>query len=296
MALFALVVWATCVAAEPERRKVLDLGGREIEVVIEAGALDLSRDEVFGWVEAQSRAVGAYFGRFPVERARVRVRPVSGARTGGGVMYAGDPPRVQINVGAGCTLSVLERSWVLTHELTHLALPDQRDEHRWLEEGLATYVEPWVRVQQGQITAEQVWRELVEGLPKGLPGPGDRGLDHTHTWGRTYWGGALFFFLADLEIRRRTSDERGIRDALRGVTAAGLDAATKGSIADVLATGDTAVGHGVLAAQYAAMKDAPYSVDLDAIWRDLGVRLEGGTITYDDTAPRASTRRAMSAL
>jgi len=287
--------WLFSVAwAAPQERRVIVLEGGQIEVVVEAGDLDLSRDEVFAWVEAQSRAVGAYFGRFPVKRARVNVRPTSGGRTGGGVMYAGSEPRVKLSVGEHCTADTLRRSWVLTHELTHLALPDQEARHEWLEEGLATYVEPWARVKQGQISSDQVWRELVEGLPNGLPREGDRGLDRTHTWGRTYWGGALFFFLADLEIRRRTGDDMGIRDALMGISAAGLNASNTGSIAAVLGAGDEAVGHPVLAEQYAAMREAPNPVDLDAIWRDLGVNYRSGSVTFDDAAPRAATRRAMS--
>ena len=76
-------------------------------------------------------------------------------------------------------------------------------EHHWIEEGLATYVEPIARAQAGQFSVKLVWRDLVVGLPRGLPQPGDRGLDFTPTWGRTYWGGALFCLLADIEIRKR---------------------------------------------------------------------------------------------
>ena len=68
---------------------------------------------------------------------------------------------------------------------------------------------------------ETVWRELVDGLPKGLPAAGDRGLDNTHTWGRTYWGGALFCLMADVEIHQRTNNRYGLQDALRGILGAG---------------------------------------------------------------------------
>ena len=58
-------------------------------------------------------------------------------------------------------------------------------------------------------------------MPKGLPAAGDRGLDYTPTWGRTYWGGALFCLLADIDIRKRTSNRFGLQDALRAIVAAG---------------------------------------------------------------------------
>ena len=62
---------------------------------------------------------------------------------------------------------------------------------------------------------------FMDGLPKGLPAPGDRGLDNTHTWGRTYWGGALFCLVADVEIHHRTNNRYGLQDALRGIVRAG---------------------------------------------------------------------------
>ena len=45
---------------------------------------------------------------------------------------------------------------------------------------------------------------IIEAFVTGLPEPGDEGLDYTHTWGRTYWGGATFCLLADVRIRRET--------------------------------------------------------------------------------------------
>jgi hypothetical protein len=58
-------------------------------------------------------------------------------------------------------------------------------------------------------------------MRQGLPEVGDRGLDLTHTWGRTYWGGALFCLAADVEIRRRTGNTMGLQDALRAINKAG---------------------------------------------------------------------------
>jgi hypothetical protein len=80
----------------------------------------------------------------------------------------------------------------MTHELVHLAISSLPDEHHWLEEGLATYVEPIARSQDGQLPATNVWHGMLAGMPEGQPRRGDHGLDETHTWGRTYWGGAMF--------------------------------------------------------------------------------------------------------
>jgi len=88
--------------------------------------------------------------------------------------------------------------------MTHFAFPSVAENHHWIEEGISTYVEPIARVQAKHLDANEMWFELVRDLPQVLPGRGDRGLDHTHTWGRTYWGGALYCLLADVQIRRET--------------------------------------------------------------------------------------------
>ena len=116
-----------------------------------------------------------------------------------------------------------------------------------MEEGLATYVEPIARAQAGELSVHKVWGDLVRGLPQGLPRDGDRGLDHTPTWGRTYWGGALFYLLADVEIRRRTDNRRGLQDALRAIVAAGGNIARYWPVEKVLAAGDKGTGTQVLA-------------------------------------------------
>src|SRR5207249_11869616 len=139
-------------------------------------------------------------------------------------------------------------------EMVHLAFPLVDDTHRWLAEGMATYIEPIGRMRTGIISPERVWSDLVKNLPDGLPKPGDRGLNHTHTWGRTYWGGALFCLLADIEIRRRTQGRRGLVDALRGILAAGGNDQTDWSIERALHEGDRAVGVPVLEELYRTMK------------------------------------------
>jgi hypothetical protein len=67
-----------------------------------------------------------------------------------------------------------------------MALPSLPDESHWLEEGIASYVEPIARDQANQLPVEQVWAGMVRGMPQGEPRPGDKGLERTHTWGRTY--------------------------------------------------------------------------------------------------------------
>jgi hypothetical protein len=182
---------------------------------------------------------------------------------------------------------------MMTHEMVHLAFPSVPDEHHWIEEGLATYVEPIARVRIGNMRAQNAWADVVRDLPQGLPEPGDRGLDHTPTWGRTYWGGALFCLLADVEIHRRTANANGLEDALRGILRAGGSISADWDLERALETGDRAIGVPVLQELYGQMKAAPHPVDLDQLWKQLGIERRGSTVVFHDDAPLAAVRKAI---
>ena len=198
-------------------------------------------------------------------------------------------------VGANTTADDLASDWMLTHEMVHLTFPSMADQHHWIEEGIAVYVEPIARIQAGQFSASRMWFELVRDMPKGLPRSGDQGLDHTHTWGRTYWGGALFCFLADIEIRKQTQNKKGLQDALRGILNAGGDMREDWELEKALAAGDHAVGGEVLQKLYSQMKDSPMQVDLDSLWKQFGIRMENGSVQFQDDAPLANIRKAITA-
>src|SRR5207249_10352931 len=142
-------------------------------------------------------------------------------------------------------------------EMVHLAFPLVDDTHRWLAEGMATYIEPIGRMRTGIISPERVWSDLVKNLPDGLPKPGDRGLDHTHTWGRTYWGGALFCLLADLQIRTETGGRSSLETALRGALAAGGDVRATWTLDEMLKAADRATGVDALTGLHEPLGPAP---------------------------------------
>lgn len=267
--------------------------GSELTVAFAPGALDLPRERVLEWVRSSAGAVAAYYGRFPAASARLLIVPRAGRGVGAGRAWAYRGAALRVAIGQQTNAADLARDWVLVHEMIHLAFPSVPERHHWIEEGLASYVESIARAQAGQLSPETVWAELVAGLPKGLPQPGDQGLDRTPTWGRTYWGGALFCLLADVEIRRRTANRLGLQHALRAILAAG-NMESSFALEPLLEIGDRAAGVPVLAELYAAMKDRPALVDLDALWHRLGVRPEGRGVRLDETAPEAAIRRAIT--
>ena len=210
-----------------------------------------------------------------------------------GKALGGGGATVLLQTAPGTDLDDPAFDWQAAHEMVHLAVPEMSRAQIWLTEGLATYIEPLARSMTGELRPESVWRDLVRGLPQGLPGPGDRGLDRTHTWGRTYWGGALFAFLADLEIRKATNGQRSLAMALQGVLREGGDARVFWPVERFVSTCDRALGKPILTDLYHRMADRPVDVDLNALWRELGVSVSNGRVTFDDRAPLAAIRRRM---
>jgi predicted metalloprotease with PDZ domain len=132
-------------------------------------------------------------------------------------------------------------------------------------------------------------------MEKGEPEAGDKGLNQTHTWGRTYWGGALFCLAADVEIRTRTHGKASLEDGLRAVLEAGGNIAVSWTIDHLLDVADQATGTTVLHETYEklAMHSAP--VDLPTLWRRLGVTAVGEDgVTFDDNAELAWVRKLMT--
>ena len=119
---------------------------------------------------------------------------------------------------------------------------------------------------------------------EGLPQAGDQGLDNTPTWGRKYWGGAIFCLLADIEIRKRC-----VASACRTRCAACSPPAaimSRTGRSRILATADKAVGVDVLTRLHNEMGPKPVTPDLAALWRDLGLKRVGEDIEFDDSAAR----------
>jgi hypothetical protein len=269
-------------------------GPSRADVVIGPDLAPLTRSDVVAWVKSAVDSITAYYERPFVDRVLVIVIPGTPANPTRGVTLGDTGPAVLVRAASGLTVAGTRDDWVVTHELLHVSQPSLGREHSWLSEGMATYVEPIVRARAGLVSPEKFWGDLVEALPQGLPEAGDQGLERTQTWGRTYWGGALFCLAADVAIRERTGNARSFDDALRAVVATGAGVETYWSIQRFLEVGDRGTGTGVLEELYRSMALAPGTVDLAVMWQRLGVIVEAGHVRFDEHAPLAAIRRAIT--
>ena len=288
--LAALMLAASGIASTAEE---LAVQGARLHVDFDRNAFAGGATPILEWVRRSAGIVSHYYGRFPAPSLTVRLVPQEGEGVHGGKTFANPDAYIRVQLGREVTPAQLLNDWVLVHEMTHLALPDTGEEHAWLSEGIATYVEGVARVQAGNRSEADVWAEELGAMPRGLPQPGDRGLDRTHTWGRTYWGGAMFCLLADVDIRRRTRLRFGLQDALRAVLRESGGLSTDWPIERVLRSGDAAVGTRTLEDLYAQMKGTPVAPDLSSLWRELGVLPEGESVKLTDDAPLAAVRHAI---
>ena len=272
----------------------LRAGASIIEVAIADGPIDVGRTAVLAWIQKAVSAVEAYYGRFPVPVVRIEVQPVEGRESVfSGVTWGRVPALTKISVGEHVTQAGLDADWVMTHELVHLAFPSVPRRHHWIEEGLSTYIEPLARLHLKQILEDLFWRDMIRDMPQGLPKEGDRGMDNTHTWGRTYWGGAIYCLHAEIAIRQRTSNKKGLQQALRGILEKVGSIQEDAELATVLEAGDKATGTAVLTELYGRVKDQPEIMHLDDLWKSLGVSWRDGHVSYNDTAKLAAIRRAI---
>jgi hypothetical protein len=273
----------------------LSVQGANLCVFIDDPAMLLQRPVLREWIDRSARIVAGYYGRFPVPLVVLKIDADSGGGVRGGRTTNESGLLIQVSVGRETTAGGLADDWVLVHEMVHLALPELGRRHHWLEEGLATYVEGIARAQYGNRDISDVWAEYRHSMPMGLPRAGEGGMDQTPTWGRTYWGGALYCLQADIAIRQQTGNRLGLQAALRGIVNETGGYRAERDIDDVLRIGDAATGTHVLQDLYREVKATAMTPDLELLWTRLGVPKDPKTAPFDDHAPLAAIRIAITA-
>jgi predicted metalloprotease with PDZ domain len=278
------------------RQSHVDVPGPGLDVVLLGAPLAMGDAAVLAWVKDAATCVARLYGGFPAQ-ATIFVIPVRGADEvvfGRVMSLAGGS--VVLLFGTETKPASEHSDWVVVHELSHLGTASLVGEAHWLEEGLATYYEPILRERAGWMTEADLWKHFVDQMPRGEPQAGDPpSLEERDDIDSTYWGGALFCMLADLEIRKASHGGKSLDDVMRAVHDRLGDATHGTRLVDFLRVGDEATGTRGLASVHAHFATAGEPVDLQAIWRSLGVVVaaDGSVILHDD-APLAAVRHAIA--
>ena len=141
-----------CLAATAgEMTSSLLIGNARIDMVIEPTSPYPPAKDIFRWVKSASESVTNYYGRFPVPRVLIRITPFEGRGVADGMTFGDRGWRITLRVGSDTSPAEFASDWMLTHEMVHLAFPSVDEKHHWIEEGIATYVEPVVRQNSGRL-------------------------------------------------------------------------------------------------------------------------------------------------
>jgi hypothetical protein len=105
----------------------------------------------------------------------------------------------------------------------------------------------------------------------------------------------MFCLVADVEIRRKTENRKGLQDALRAIVASGGTIDKEWPLLKVLDIGDMATGTTVLVDMYNQWKDKPTTVDLENMRVELGIRRSGTDgVELAPRAPLSTIRDAIT--
>jgi len=275
--------------------RTIDMPGGRIDGAIGKGQRGVRDEDLLAWIREGASDVVSLLGRFPVSRVQVIVASGGPYAIGSAVTMGMGGASIFVVVGERAGKADLLRDWVMTHEMLHVAFPNMGSRQRWMEEGLSTYFEPLLRARRGRYEPQKMWAEFVRAMPQGLPRDGDQGLDHTFTWGRRYWGGAMFWLHVDVEIRRRTEGARSLDDVLRAIFMAGGNVALRWDVARLASVAESATGTTALREIYDDWSGKAIAPDLGALWSSLGVRSDKTErVTFDDSAPLAAIRRGLT--
>jgi hypothetical protein len=265
-------------------------GDPELTLAVPPGLLKIAPEQIAAWVSAVAEGNRRFWRRSPAKGGLVVLIPTPrGGVPFGRVLSLGGAV-VTVLVGETATNKELYDDWVLVHEFIHLGSPLMRDTGAWLNEGFATFYEPVLRTRAGWKSEDDVWREWMSSMPRGMPAMTDIGLENAGRGG-IYWGGAMFVLMAEIESLKASGGKVGFSDCLRTILAEGGDVTTKWPTMKFLDRCDALLGKTVIAPLAKQHIEKGSAVDLDQLWKRLGVSMaEGGDIHYDDKAELAWLR------
>lgn len=271
----------------------------QLSLALPGDVLQLAPATLRAWVLAVAESNRRFWDRSPAQGGLVILVPSDrGGVPFGRVMSLGGSV-VTVLVGKQATAAEVYDDWVLVHEFLHLGSPLMRDTGAWLNEGIATFYEPVLRARAGWKPEDDVWREWLSQMPRGVPAMTEIGLQNAGRGG-IYWGGALFVLMAEIDSLKASGGKIGFSDCLRSVLAAGGDATVRWPTRQLLQHCDDLLGSPVLlplADKHIAQGSnlgsnlGGSATGLSQIWDRLGVALTAdGEVRYDDSAELAWLR------
>src|SRR5882724_3884503 len=78
---------------------VVAVAGAKLNIAFAPGELDLGEDKIIAWVARCAEIIGKYYGRYPVDTARILVIPMDGAGVQRGTSFGFRGAALKVNIG-----------------------------------------------------------------------------------------------------------------------------------------------------------------------------------------------------
>lgn len=289
---------AGAILSSPLERVVV--AGNSVRLGILGDGWTLDRAVLRHWIAEVTRTIALLWGEFPVAQTQVLLLPSDGDDVGFGSATRGGGPAVTITVGRFISERDLMNDWTAFHEFIHLGIPHLPRADSWLDEGLATYYEPILRVRAGLLSARTAFERLHDGFQRGRGSQTGRtvraesaAMFNTYAFWAVYWSGAAIAMITDVELRSGPGG-RSLDTQMRRMRDCCL---TEGkswnadALLDATALGGDAPDLGAVAARTLDRTDFP---ELDTTYARLGLRFDAaGHLLTRPGDPGAELRIAL---
>ncbi|RXE85007.1 hypothetical protein [Pseudoalteromonas sp. A757] len=127
-----------------------------------------------------------------------------------GSVQRGKPDAILLQVKRFTSSRVLIKDWTLYHEIAHLYHPLLDHSDFWLAEGLATYLQNVIMLENDIFSVDEFRTRLISGLSRGVKNTrlnkGSLKAVSEQMWSlkaqqRVYWSGVAFFIEAEIALQ-----------------------------------------------------------------------------------------------
>lgn len=293
----------------------IQLPGGVLRVAALTNGEDRQRDELVAWLHRVGQALLTAYGRLPLADVQIWLVSVDNFSIAGrfaaflhpGAVLGGESARgqgnaLQLDVDPRRPEQEFDEDWTAVHELSHLLHPYLGDRGSWLGEGLATYYQNVLRARGGLLTPKQAWQRLASGFQRSQAGPYAETLEQAaadmgrnHAFLRVYWSGAAYWLTVDAELRRASGGKLTLDTALSRYRECCLPAYREWKPEEFVAKLDGVLRVHVFTQHYREFARMTRFPDWQAAFARLGVRAGEDSVSFDDSAPDAEIRQAITA-
>lgn len=281
----------------------LDLPDSRMRVALVDGPrTELDRQKIVDWLSVAGRDVAGVGGRFPNPEFQVIVQPVESRGRSPvpfGYVIRDGGEAVRFFVDAHRSLDDYLADWTATHEFSHLLLPYVRSREKWVSEGFASYYQNVLLARRGVYGETEVWKRLHRSFSKAAEirnPPRLMEVNERPFWEvrmLIYWSGAAMALKADTRLRELSDGRESLDSTLARLQACCLPSARVWRARDLFEQLDDLSSYPVFMELYDEFNEQQGMPDLTALYRDLGLRVNGENVELSSEGRLVEIRSAI---